>query len=195
MATVRSRPSWELAKPDSTPQTAILVCLAAVLSYLAPKLASALLLHPATVWPLWPGCALLVSVLVMVPRRIWPIVVPAAFAGFAVFDMQAGVPIGSTAWFILADTVQVLTAALCLSYFFDGMPRLNSVMAVCKYSLFAVLLAPSAGAFFSAPGIRDDYWRSWGISFLSEALAFVTLTPAILSWVGGGPVWARKSRA
>jgi PAS domain S-box-containing protein len=195
MAIVRSRPSWELAKPDSTPQTAILVCLVATLSYLAPKLASALLLHPGTVWPLWPGCALLVSVLVMVPPRIWPIVVPAALAGFALFDMQAGVPIGSIAWFILADTVQVLTAALCLSYFFDGMPRLNSVMAVCKYSLFAVLLAPTAGAFFSALGIRDDYWRSWGISFLSEALAFVTLTPAILSWVGGGPAWARKSRA
>jgi PAS domain S-box-containing protein len=131
----------------------------------------------------------------MVPRRIWPIVVSAAFAGFALFDMQAGVPIGSIAWFILADTVQVLTAALCLSYFFDGMPRLNSVMAVCKYSLFAVLLAPSAGAFFSAPGIRDGYWRSWGVSVRSEALAFVTLTPAILSWVGGGPAWARKSRA
>jgi PAS domain S-box-containing protein len=173
----------------------ILVCLVAVLSFIAPKLAAALLLNPQTVWPLWPGCALLVSVLVLEPRRIWPIIVPAAFAGFALYDVLAGVPASSIAWFILADTVQVLAAALCLRYFFDGVPRLNSVKAVGKYAFFAVLLAPSAGAFLSAFGIHGDYWSSWRISFFSEALAFVTLTPAILSWVRNAPEWARKSRA
>jgi signal transduction histidine kinase len=167
----------------------------ATLSYLAPKLEGALLLHPRTVWPLWPGCALLVSVLLLVPRRIWPILIPTGFAAFVLYDLQAGVPIGSIAWFILADTVQVLIAAFCLSYFFDGVPRLNSVRSLSKYSFFAVLLAPSAAAFLSAFGIRGDYWTSWRISFLSEVLAFVTLTPAVLGWVSNGPAWVRKSRA
>jgi len=114
MKTGRSRLSWNLAKLDSPLQTVILVCLVATLSYLAPKLEGALLLHPRTVWPLWPGCALLVSVLLLVPRRIWPILIPISFAAFALYDLQAGVPIGSIAWFIPADTVQVLTAAFCL---------------------------------------------------------------------------------
>jgi signal transduction histidine kinase len=60
---------------------------------------------------------------------------------------------------------------------------------------FAALLAPFAAAFLSAFGIQGDYWTSWRISFLSEVLAFVTLTPAILGWVSHGPVWVRKSRA
>jgi PAS domain S-box-containing protein len=194
MKTGRSRLSWNLAKLDSPLQTVILVCLVATLSYLAPKLEGALILHPQTVWPLWPGCALLVSVLLLVPRRIWPTLIPTGFAAFVLYDLQAGVPIGSIAWFILADTVQVLTAAFCLSYFFDGVPRLNSVRSLSKYSFFAVLLAPSAAAFLSAFGIRGVYWTSWRISFLSEVLAFITLTPAVLGWVSNGPAWVRKSR-
>src|SRR5262249_53676338 len=45
----------------------------------------------------------------------------------------------------------------------------------------------------SAPGIRSDYWNGWRICFLSEVLAFLTLTPAILSWVSNGHAWVRKS--
>jgi integral membrane sensor domain MASE1 len=168
--------------------------LVAVLSYLAPKIAGALLFHPQMVWPLWPGCVLLVSILLLVPLRIWPMVIPAAFAAFILFDLQAGVPVRSIAWFILADTVEVLTAALALNYFFDGLPRLNSVTALSKYLFFAVLLAPSAAAFLSAFGIHGAYWPSWRVCFLSEVLAFVTLAPALLSWVSDGPAWARKSR-
>jgi len=167
----------------------------ALLSYLAPKLAGALLLHPQTVWPLWPGCALLVPVLLLVPRRIWPIVTPAAFAAFVLYDLQAGVPVRSIAWFIPADTVEVLIAAFGLSYFSDRMPRLNSLKALGKYLFFVALLAPFTAAFLSAPGIRSDYWTGWKICFFSEVLALVTLTPAILGWVTDGPAWVRKSRA
>jgi integral membrane sensor domain MASE1 len=134
-----------------------------MLSYLAPKLGGALLLHPKTAWPLWPGCALLVTALLLVPWRIWPVVIAAAFAGFVLFDLQAGVPSRSIAWFILADTVQVLVAALGLRYFFHGVPRLNSVKALSEYSFFAVFLGPFAAAFLSAFGIHGDYWTSWRI--------------------------------
>ena len=178
METKRSRLSWSKANLDSPLQTAILACLVATLSYLAPRLEGALILHPQTVWPLWPGCALLVSVLLLVPRRIWPILIPVSFAAFVLYDLQAGVPIGSIAWFIPADTVQVLIAAFCLSYFFGGVPRLHSVRNMATYSFFAVLLAPSAAAFLSAFGVLGDYWTSWRTSFLSEVLAFVTLTLA-----------------
>ena len=195
METGRSRPSWNIAKLNSPFHTVILVCLVALLSYLAPKLAGALLLHPQTVWPLWPGCALLVPVLLLVPRKIWPIVIPAAFAAFVLYDLQAGVPVRSIAWFIPADTVEVLIAAFGLSYFSDRMPRLNSLKALGKYLFFVALLAPFTAAFLSAPGIRSDYWTGWKICFFSEVLALVTQTPAILGWVTDGPAWVRKSRA
>src|ERR1700693_1845114 len=173
----------------------VLVCAVAILSYLAPRLGGALISNPQTVWPLWPGCAILVSGLLLLPLRIWPILIPVALAGFCLYDLQMGVPVGSIAWFILADTVQVLVAALGLRYCFDDLPRLNSIKALAKYSFFAVILAPFLAAFLSARGIGDDYWNGWKVCFFSEVLAFVTLTPAILSWITEGPAWARKPRA
>jgi PAS domain S-box-containing protein len=195
MQSARIRLSWNIAKQDSTFQTVILACLVATLLYLVIKLAGTLLSHPQTVWPLWPGCALLVTVLWLVPQRTWPSIVPAAFAAFVLCDLQAGVPIGSVAWFILADSVQVLIAAFSVRYFFGGVPQLNSIGALRKYAFSVAILAPEAAAFISAFGIPGNYWTSWKIAFLSEVLAFFTLTPAILGWVSDGPAWARKPRA
>jgi len=190
----RSRPSWNTWNPISPLQTVTLVWLVATLSYLALKLEGALIIHPQTVWPLWPGCALLVPVLLLVPRRIWLMVIAAAFAAFVLYDLQAGVPLSSIAWFIPADTVEVLIATLCLGYFFGEVPRLNSSNALAKYLIFAVILGPFAAAFVSARGISTDYWNGWGICFFSEVLAFLTLTPAILSWITEGHAWLRKPR-
>jgi len=194
--TGRSHPLWDTRKPISPLQTVMYVCLVAALSYLAPKLEWSLILHPRTIWPLWPGCALLVPVLLLVPRRLWSILIPVALASFALYDLEAGVSLRSIAWFIPADTVQVLIAALCLTYFFDETPELNSVEALAKYLCFAVILAPFAAAFLSAPGIGSgSYWNGWGIAFFSEVLAFLTLTPAALSWISNGRSWVRKPRS
>ena len=175
--------------------TLLVVCVTIALSYLVPALVGRLVSNPQTVWPLWPGCAILVTGLLLVRVNVWPVVIPASFVGFAIADLQAGVPLSSIARFVPGNTVEVLISALGLRYCFDGMPRLNSVRALAKYSFFAILLAPFSGAFLSAHGIARDYWTGWKIVFLSEVLAFVTVTPALLSWVSEGRVLMRRSRA
>jgi PAS domain S-box-containing protein len=151
--------------------------------------------NPKTVWPLWPGCAILVTGLLLVRVSLWPLLIPASFVGFTFADLQAGVPLSSIAWFIPGNTAEVLIAAIGLRFCFEGVPRLNSVKTLARYSFFAVVLAPFAGAFLSAHGISRDYWAGWKIVFLSEVLAFVTVTPALLSWVSEGRVSMRRSRA
>jgi PAS domain S-box-containing protein len=175
--------------------TLLVVCVTAAFSYLVPNLVGMLISNPKTVWPLWPGCAILVTGLLLVRVSIWPVLIPASFVGFALADLQAGVPLSSIAWFIPGNTLEVLIAAIGVRYCFGGLPRLNSVRALAKYSFFAIVLAPFAGAFLSAHGIGRYYWTSWKIVFLSEVLAFVTVTPALLSWVSEGRVLMRKSRA
>jgi len=78
--------------------------------------------HPPIAWPLWPGCAILVGVLLLVPRKI------------------------SITGLILADTMEVLTAALDISYSFRGLPSLNSLKALARYSFSAVIVAPVSAA-------------------------------------------------
>ena len=180
-------------EPLRSRSLAILVCAVGILSYLVPTLEGRLIANPQTVWPLWPSCAILVSALMFVERRVWPLVMAVSFIGIIVFDLQIGVPVSSIGWFILADTVEVLIVACGLRYYFGGVPQLDSIGSLAKYSLFAVVLGPFFGALLSANGIGLDYWSGWRVSFFSEALAFVTLTPAILSWGSDFRAGVRRS--
>jgi signal transduction histidine kinase len=184
-----------MAKQDSPHRAMILVCLVATLSYFAAKLGGTLIIRPQMVSPLWLGNVLLVSMLLLVRRRIRPVLLAAGLAAFLLYDLQANVPIHSIVWLILSNAVEVVTATLCLSNSFDGIPRLNSVKALAKYSFYAVILAPFVGAFPGALSSNSNYWTSWKVAFFSEALGFLTLMPALLGWATETPAMEQKPRA
>jgi PAS domain S-box-containing protein len=195
MSPVQGRLSQRTANPDSPFHTVVLACLVAILSYLCARLGGSLVLRPQMVWPVWPGCAFLVAVLLLTPRKIWPILMAAGFAGFVLYDLQAGLTLRSTAFLILADTIEILIAALGVAYSFGGVPRLDTLNSLVKYSVFAVILAPITTAFISTAAFSGDYWLRWNTSFFTEALALLTLTPAILTGVRTRQEWAQKPRA
>src|SRR5215471_13649829 len=176
-------------------RTGTLVCFVAILSYCAARVGAMLAMGPQADWPLWLGNALLASILLLTPRKTWAMLVIAAFAAFALNDIQAGLPIRTRALLILSDTLDVAIAVFCLSYAFDGIPRLNSVRALGKFLLCAVILPPLVGATFVALAIgKANYWMSWRISFFTEAIVYLTLMPAILGWFGKRPTQDNKSR-
>jgi PAS domain S-box-containing protein len=191
----RTRRLWKMAKTNSNFHAVALMCLMAVLSYLVSQLGGLLLLRSQDIWPLWPGCALIVSVLLLVRRKIWPLLIAAGYAGFVLYDLQTGVPLGSIAKLILADTAEILIAAFCLNHYFNGVPRLNSLKALAKYSFFAIILAPLSVSLIGAFAFRGEYWVRWRVGFFSEALAFLTLTPAILGWADNWAALSKKPRA
>jgi integral membrane sensor domain MASE1 len=133
-------------------------------------------------------------VLLLVPRKFWPILILAAFTAFVIYDLQTGVDIRSIVILIHADTIEVLTVALGVSYLLHGFAHLNSLKTLAQYSFFAVIVAPVSVAFVGAFALHGNYWGSWRISYFSEALALLTLTPAILGWAREGRAWANKSR-
>src|SRR5215472_13833242 len=118
-------------------RTVILVCFVAILSYCAARVGATLAMGPQADWPLWLGNVLLASILLLTPRKTWPLLIVAAFAAFIVNDMQAGLTIQTRALLIVSDSLDVLLAVLCLGYAFEGTPRLNSVRALGKFSLCA----------------------------------------------------------
>ena len=155
-----------------------------------------LAMGPHADWPLWLGNALLASILLLTPRKTWPMLIVAALVAFTVNDIQAGLTIRTRLLLILSDALDVLIAVACLSYAFKGVPRLNSVRALAKFSLCAVILPPLIGASFVALAIgKADYWVSWRISFFSGAIVYLTLMPAILGWFGKGPTEDNERRA
>ena len=102
--------------------TFLVACVTIALSYLVPTLVKILVSNPQTVWPLWPGCAILVAGLLFVRITVWPVVILGSFVGFAVADLQAGVPLSSIVRFIPGNTVEVLISAVGLKYCFNGVP-------------------------------------------------------------------------
>jgi len=101
----------------------------------------------------------------------------AGLLGFALYDVQEHLPIRATSLLLVADSIEILVAAFGLSYVFGGVPRLNSVTSLAKYSVFALILAPISVASAAAGALKGD---SWWVGFFTEALALLTLTPAIL---------------
>src|SRR5262249_14911691 len=77
-------------KLSSPLRTFVFALLVAFLSYFACVLGHALVLSDRGVSVLWPACAFVVSVLLVVPRRTWPVLIPAGVAGFVVNDLQFG---------------------------------------------------------------------------------------------------------
>lgn len=172
-----------------------LVALAALLAgYLAAWLGGALAMQvPQTVWPFWPGCAVLTAMLVLMPRRSWPAVLCGGLGGFVVYDLQVGVPFVPLALLILSDLAEVLVAAWGITHFLGARPRLNSLRNFAIYSLFGVFVAPLIAASLGSLALNGDYWINWRIAAVSEALAFLTIAPAILGWASNWRSAARRS--
>jgi PAS domain S-box-containing protein len=171
----------------------ILAALVAVVSYQADKLVYVLGIPPDHIASFWPATAFLVGVLLLAPRKIWTLLIAAGLGGMALADLNNGVPIRFEIWITLGNLAETLVAALGLSLLFEGAPDLSNLKALAKYMLFAVILVPFVsallGAIGSAPGGYMLQWRLW---FFADALAFLTVAPAILTWVRGGREWSRK---
>ena len=176
--------------------TMIPASLMLVVCYLAAALSGMLVISiPETPWPLWLGCAVLVAILLLFPRKIWPILIPAGLAGFVLYDLQAGVSIRSIACLILADIGEILVAAWGVSYFMHGLPRLDSLKAFAKYAFVTVILAPLVGCLIGIEALNGDSWINFRIAFVSEGLAFLTVAPAILGWVERFRTWRLSAGA
>jgi PAS domain S-box-containing protein len=196
MSTDSARQSWKIGNLSSPIHVATLVFLVGLMSYFASLLGSSLRVPPRMISPLWPGNALLIAVLLLVPRKIWPALITVALGVFLLTGLQAGVPIATVSWLILGDLVEVLIAAFGVSSSFNQSPRLNTTNALARYSFFAVGLAPLASAFLGATsGFHANYWLYWKIWFFSEVLALLILAPAVLSFVNVWESWAQKSGA
>ncbi len=172
--------------------TAILLLLVAVLCYLSAVVAGALSL-PGTLSPLWPGCAFLVAILLCLPRKAWALFLAAGLSGFLVYDMRFGLALRTMLLLFAADTIEILVAAFGVSYTLGSTPRLNTIKHLSLYSLFAVILAPASGAFVGAIALGTDYWAMWKIGFFSEAIALLTLPPAI--WGCVNAVFREKAKS
>ncbi len=162
---------------------ALKVLLVGVICYLSAEVGFAHKVPPHNISALWPTGAILFSVLVVTPVRHWWAYTLAAYFGSVVNDVRAGFPVAAIL-FIVAGIVEILIAAIGVRRFADGPRAFDSLRGLVTYIIVAVVLAPFVSAFVAAfAGAREGYWFYWRVWFLSEGLAYLTLAPAILTWI------------
>jgi signal transduction histidine kinase len=142
----------------------------------------------------WPSTPFLVAVLLLSPRRTWPVLIAVGLGTSAILDLIHGTLIGFEIWFLLANLAEVLIATFGISTLSQGAPHLSSVETLAKYLAFAVVASSVAALLGVDRSVAGGYWLHWRLWVLADVLGFITVTPAILTWVSEGPAWARKSR-
>jgi signal transduction histidine kinase len=165
----------------------------AVMAYLLAFAGDLFSLSPKIPAVLWPANPFQIAVMLLVPRRMWPLLISAHVAGGLIHGFQIHLTPLMTVMFTAADVVVFLVAGLGLRQLFDGIPRLDSFKAFARYLLIAVLLAPAVSAFVSGFGTPGLYWMSCRIWFLLNALSFLTFGPAIFGWLSPLPGWTYKN--
>src|SRR6185295_16845368 len=156
--------------------------LVALVCEVSTEYGFAIKVPPHYISPLWPTGAILFSVLVVTPPRHWWAYTLAAYFTSVLRNVWQGFPV-SAVFFIVAGVIEFLIDAVAVCRFAGGLRAFDSLRGLVVYIGTAVLLAPLTSAFVAVASTAEDYWFYWRVWFLSEALAFVMLAPAILTWI------------
>ncbi|NQU41199.1 MAG: MASE1 domain-containing protein [Lentisphaerae bacterium] len=166
------------------------VLVVGLLYYCGARLGLYLSFQPSNIGALWPPNAVLLVALLLQPRRRWwgylLVALPAELAA----DLPCGISLHESVLFLMADYVEVLTAALLLGVVVPGPLRFNRLRETMAFVASAVVVAPFVAAFPGAlAGGFDvasaEFWpraHSW---FLSDALTHIAVTPFLLLLFGG----------
>ena len=164
---------------------ALKLLLVGFICYVSTEVGFAHKFPPHNISPLWPTGAILFGILVVAPVQHWWAYAFAAYFTSVVNDARAGFPVEAVL-FLIAALIEVFIAAAGVRRFAGGLRAFDNLRNLIVYLLVAAVLAPVTSAFVGAfAGGGESYWFYWRVWFLSEALAYVTLAAAILTWIAG----------
>ena len=185
------RKTWLTAKLNTPLRMALFALFVAVMSYLLAFAGDLFYQSPQIAALLWPSNVFQVAVMLLLPRRVWPLLIAAHVVGGLLHGFQIHLTVLMMVAYTLADVVMFIVASSCLDYVFGGIPNLDSFKTFVKFFLIAVLLAPAVSAFVAGFGTSGPYWLHWRIWFLLNALTFVSFGTAIFGWLRPLPAWTR----
>jgi len=171
--------------PHSLAHKAMAAGAVAVGYYVASELGLALLFPTTPVSALWPANAFLLAVLLTTPRRCWWMYLLAAFPTHLLANAPLGVPLSIMCIQFAGNTGLALLGALATLHVVDEPRRFDRLRAVTLFMILAGLLAPALVGFpvatlFVLLGWSQDFWLTWRVRILNNALAIFTLTPLIV---------------
>jgi len=149
----------------------------------------------------WPSNALAAAVLILIPRRHWPLVLAAVSIGYIAGRLPAGnLPLGVYVGFCIANLIEITVVAWLVKQWQSGGLKFSDL----GRALPIVLISSVPAAFLSAmvgAGVVSfllqsaDFFRAFGVWFTGDLFGLILVTPLALaiiapndgprlSWVG-----------
>ena len=151
-------------------------------------------LPPATPSVIWPPNSLLTSALLLVPTRLWHLVlIPALVAHFAV-ELQTEWPLLLILVLFLTNSAEAIIVAGGLRLLSDAptkfdTPRRLSILVMVVVGATAISgLADAAAVNWQ---LGEPFWTVWRNRLFSNILAQLTFVPAVVGVATALPRWIR----
>jgi len=166
--------------------------------YLGTRIGFALTPRDEPIATFWPPNAVLLAALLLAPKRMWLAFFLAVFPAHMLAQLRVGVPVLTALGWFISNSSEALLGALCITRYRSGRSLFDSVRGVLAFVVFGLLVAPLATSFLDAASVvitgwGKNYWALSGTRFLTNALAELTLVPAIVLWGTNGLFWIRNS--
>jgi signal transduction histidine kinase len=157
--------------------------IAAVAYYCGCRLGFAFTFNPRPISILWPPNAILMSALLLVPRRNWPLVLVLVFAAHVVVQLGHEVPLSMVLCWYVSNSVEALIGAATVLQVLKRPLRFQSTHETWAFLLYAVLMAPFLSAFVDVSFVKSlgwgegTYWELWQTRFMSNTTATLAIVP------------------
>jgi PAS domain S-box-containing protein len=153
--------------------------------YFAALLGYLLTLRPAGVVFLWPPSGLVLGALVLLDRRLWPVVLAGSTLGNAAADFQHGASNGlALAGAVVNALEQVLAATVVLRVSGRDM-RFATLRDVGALVLGAAVLSNALTAVLGSLVLRGYthalFWRAWFNWWAGDGMGMLVLAPVVLT--------------
>ncbi|HEY0685656.1 MAG TPA: MASE1 domain-containing protein [Steroidobacter sp.] len=177
---------------------AIGALLLAVSYFLGVHAGFALTSDHAPVALLWPPNAVLLSALLLSPKRAWPILIAVTLPAHLLAEMSAQVPMSMVLLWFVSNVTEALIGAFVIRGYLHRAPQFDRFHDLIVFLIGAVLLGAVLSsfldtAFVAAIGWRySDFWTVYRTRLLSNVLATLTLAPLILHLAQAGGRFTRR---
>jgi signal transduction histidine kinase len=146
----------------------------------------------------WPANAILLAAFLLTPWRTWWTLLLLVLPAHMIAQLQVGVPVWTAVGWFITNTSEALIGAFCITRFSHQKNTLDSVRGIFVFVVFGVLLAPLATSFLDAAAVVITGWGRayWPLGlerFWTNALADLTLVPAIVLCSSNGITWIRRA--
>jgi signal transduction histidine kinase len=145
----------------------------------------------------WPPNALLLAAFLLTPRRLWWLVLLAAFPAHLLAQLNVGVPlVRSLGWFV-GNTGEALLGAACIRRFAKDGHWFDNIRGLTIFLAFGIIGAPLLTSFVDVAvvemtGQNRDFGALWLTRLSTNMIASLTIVPTVLFFWRHGLSWYRK---